>query len=138
MSFLECLIKNISELMSQFFFFSLGSIAKVFDRGHVQTAEVLLRGCPKLPLPHYPGVTDMFWQVVRNHMNLLEEALFVDFLCTLQLQVNISNTKIFLIHYMYSVYIRASQRKPLKDLHSMKISSLNIYDSTVVHVKCVH
>ena len=43
------------------YFFSLSSIARVFDRGHVQTAEVLLRGCPKLPLPHYPGVTDMFW-----------------------------------------------------------------------------
>ncbi|XP_062592978.1 ankyrin-2-like [Saccostrea cucullata] len=39
---------------------SLSSISKVFDRGHIQTAEVLLRGCPKLPLPHYPGVTDMF------------------------------------------------------------------------------
>lgn len=47
---------------------SLGSIAKVFDRGHVQTAEVLLRGCPKLPLPHYPGVTDMFC----NNMELMK------------------------------------------------------------------
>ncbi|KAJ8302861.1 hypothetical protein KUTeg_019257 [Tegillarca granosa] len=36
------------------------SIAVVFDRGFEDTLEVLLRGCAKMPIPHYPGVTEIF------------------------------------------------------------------------------
>ncbi|XP_060080301.1 ankyrin repeat domain-containing protein 50-like [Ylistrum balloti] len=39
---------------------SLKIIAAVFEKGHRETVEVLLRGCAKLVLLHYPGVTEMF------------------------------------------------------------------------------
>ncbi|XP_033755625.1 ankyrin repeat domain-containing protein 50-like [Pecten maximus] len=39
---------------------SLKIIATVFEKGHRETVEVLLRGCANLVLLHYPGVTEMF------------------------------------------------------------------------------
>ncbi|KAL5022521.1 hypothetical protein ScPMuIL_001676 [Solemya velum] len=47
----------------------LSSISAVFDKGHTETAEILIRGCAKLPLPHYPGVTEMF----RRNPDLLKK-----------------------------------------------------------------